>query len=142
MEDIKASDVDQLYGLTLSIAYAIFVEGWKWFNFPGTKTPNLLLDAPLPDDKIPDKNCARYIGDDYYVFKDLPRYHENLTKMFNHGTKLVEAGYQWGYSRYIEEELGSSNHIDILHCNAEIRCRAILKFYLDNPCLRGKMLAF
>lgn len=142
MKELKSSDVDQLCGLTLNIAYAIFIEGWKWYHFPGTETPNILLDAFFPKNKIPDKDCAMYIGGDNYVFKDIPRYNESLTTMLNHGTKLIDAGYGWKYSYYIEKEIGNSDHINLLHCNSDKRCRAILKFYLDNPCPLNDVVRF
>ena len=139
MKDLTSNKVDEICGLTLSVAYAIFVEGWQWFNFPETPTPLLLLDEALPTGKIPDKDCGRYIGDDYYVFKDLPKYHESLRKMLEQGKLLINAGYVWDYSRYIESELGSSDHDKLLHCSPEIRCRAILKLYLDNPHILEEM---
>jgi hypothetical protein len=140
MKNLKASDVNQLYGLTLNIAYAIYVEGWQWFDFPGTKIPHLLLDAPLEKGKIPNRKCARYIGDDYYVLKDLPEYNKNLTMMVKQGKKLVKAGYKMCYLKNIEEEIRSSNHLRLLHCSADKRCRAIVKFYIDNPEFREKLL--
>lgn len=139
MKDLKSEDVDELYGLILSVAFAIYVEGWKWFEFPNTTTPILLLDAPLPANKVPDKDCGRYVGDNYYVFKDLPKYHESLRRMNEHGQKLLDAGYVWDYCRYIEEELKTSDHAQLLHCSAETRCRAILKLYLDNPQIMKEM---
>ncbi len=132
MENLTSEDVDQLHGLTLNIAFAIFIENWKWFDFPNTKISHLLLDVPLEGDKILDERCARYIGSGYYVFKDLPRYDKNIVRMINYGKKIVKAGYEWEYLRYIEKELNGSNHIQLLHCNAEIRCRSILKLCLDN----------
>ena len=62
MKGLKAEQVDDLYGLTLSIAFAIYVRGWQWFHFPESDTLWLLLDAPLPDGKTHDKDSARYVG--------------------------------------------------------------------------------
>jgi len=139
MKALKSEDVDNLHGLTLSIAFAIYVEGWQWYNFPGSDTPWLLLDAPMPANKTPDKDCARYIGDEHWVFEDLMKYHESLYRMLYHGKKLIDAGYAWDYTRYIEEEIGSAEHWKFLHCGAEIRCRAILKLHLDNPNIREEL---
>ena len=136
MKDLKSDKVNELHGLTLSVAYAIYVERWQWFNFPNTITPILLLDSPLPDNKVPDKDCGRYIGGDYYVLKNLPKYHESLRKMLEHGQQLIDAGYVWDYCRYIEEEMETSDHVKLLHCSSEDRCRAILKLHLDNPHLK------
>ena len=141
MKNLKSKDVDELFGLTLCVAYAIYVEGWQWFEFPGSDTPYLLLDAPLPASvRVPDKDCALYIGDDYYVFKDLVRYHESLKSVLNAGVCIANAGYSWEYGHYMEKELQSSNHVRLLHAPPEKRCRAILKFYLDHPNLREELM--
>lgn len=140
MKSLTSNDVDELHGLTLCVAYAIYVEGWTWFDFPNSDTPRLLLDAPLPVSVIvPDKDCARYVGGDFYVFEDLPRYDESLICMINKGAQLIKLGYSWDYSRYIETELQSSDHVRFLHASSEKRCRAILKFYLDNQNIKEEM---
>ena len=133
MKNLKVSDVDSLCGLSLCVAYAIYVEGWAWYEFPGHDVPRLLLDAPLPTDKTPDKECARYVGGEYYVFKEMAKYDESIMAMLSKGKTIVQSGYGWEYSRAIEKEIKSSNHIRLLHVPSDKRCRAILKLFLENP---------
>lgn len=137
MENLQSSDVDQLFGLTLCVAYAIHVEGWSWFKFPEDNLPHLLLDEPLPAGKRPNKDCARYIGDQYYVFKELPRYNEHLVRMYNKGQCIIRTGYGWNFSCQIEEEIKSSNHVRLLHVPPDKRCRAILKLFLNHPGIKA-----
>jgi len=132
MEKIESDEVNELYGLSLCVAFAIHVKKWKWFSYQEDVLVHFLLDAPLSNDKKPNKKCGRYVGDNHYVFKDLPKYNENLIKMFNYGQIIENAGYGSNYSQYVEEELNNSNHISLLQASADVRCRAILKLFLDN----------
>lgn len=139
MKNLKSEDVDSLYGLTLNIAFSIYVENWQWLEFPNTETPYILLDKPLPEKTFPKKQCAIYLGDNHFVFKKIPKYNESINKMIKLGRKLNSIGYGWHYSKYIEEELKSSDHIKMLNCSADKRARAILKLIIDYPQIKERL---
>lgn len=127
---LSSEDVDDLCGLTLRVAFAIHVENWKWYKRPQDKYPYILLNkAPKKNRKL-NEDIAYEIGDGRFVYKNIPSYENNLRYMFQYTEEYFEE-YKYNFIHYIEKELHTQNHYRLLMASAEVRCRAILKFTLD-----------
>ena len=128
LEKLESQDVDEINGLTLRMAFAIYVYDWCWHERPGDGYPHILLDEPIPADKHLNNGIAIYLGGGYHVLGSLGKYDEDLSLMLEFGKKIKN---RRAYIYRLEDEIGSSDHFFLAHAGAEQRCRAILKMAVE-----------
>jgi len=130
-QKIIPKDVDDLQSLSLNMAFAIHVFGWKWYKRSADNMPFCLLDSkPQRDRKLNDE-YFRHIGDGRYVAKSLPKFDTRLKSMIDLTTSLETKQQQRRYMEWLEDEVGSADHFVLTTTGAEKRCRAFLKMVLD-----------
>jgi len=130
LRKLEPEDVDDLYGLSLCMAFGIHVHGWKWYKRDKDGMKYVLVDtAPFKNRKL-NKEFFRYMGDNRYVAKNLPKFDKRLKGMCNLA-KNLEPEQQRIYTRWLEDEVKSESHFDLAHATSEQRCRAYLKMTLD-----------
>lgn len=132
LNKLEPKDVDDLCGLTLNIAFAWYILGWRWYRRSEDGYSWILLDEPVPEGKHLHNDAGVHIGSNHYVFKALPKFHENIDLIFLQEEKIKEDGMAWEYMKLLEEELKSSNHFTLAHASADKRTRAMVKLYIAN----------
>lgn len=129
---LEPSDVDNLHGLTLNIAFAYYILGWRWYKRSEDNYPWILLDSPVPVRKHLHHEAGIHIGSEHYVFKALPKFHENMSLLMQQEEKIREDGMHWEYAKLLELEVRSGNNFDLIHASADKRARAMVKLYIAN----------
>lgn len=130
LSKIKPSDVDNLRGLVLNMAFALYVEKWKWVEVNSRNVRKILWDEVPPDNSKINMSACRYVGDGLFTFTDLPCYDKSLAFLIEKSNGFNQRQRNL-FIYYLKNTLGTDKRFAIANASAMNRCRAIVKVFVQ-----------
>lgn len=126
---ITTADVDELRGIMLNIAYAIYVKEWKWVNSDNRRIRKILVDEDVPEEKVLNLAAFRYIGDGLYIYKNLPKYDTNCAYLINEAVSFDQRKRNL-FVYYLKETVRTEKRFALTNATSLQRARAIVKVFV------------
>ena len=127
---ITSEDTKKLHGLMLRAAFAIHVMRWKWYKRPDDGYPYILMDEKPEKTRSLNEDIAYYIGDNRFIFKNIPEYDLNYKLMNIICKNVIILNYGDQLEIEMAKVINSHKHLDFIMCSPEHKCRAVLNTYL------------